>query len=332
MNANTYSSPGTTGGNREDLRGTLTILEPEETPLTSLVKKGPTPKSTLVEVLADTLRAARTTGSREGSVGAKGGNKAVKRQRFGSYLHRWFDTFGVTDVQQAITESGGNAVTSDEYADAKAKCIREVKRDIESVNCSANDGQGGSDDEMKGRGAYSWLASSQTPAVPSDFQPPAAQRVTGQAELNETGSNSLNSVLKSLKAKYGGSREYQMIAGNDYCEDVDLFTRINAGSTNTKYQVVEQAQSRKITLMVKVFESTFGRVNVIPSEFLKIDSSGVGKADTALILNMDLWEMLFLDEIHAMDEPEDAGGLNGYVKAIGGLFCRMPKGNAFIEN
>lgn len=332
MNANSYDSPSTTGGNREDLRGPLTILEPEETPFCSMCKKGPAPKSTLVEVGADTLRAARTTGSKEGASGAKGGNKAAKRQRFGSYLQRWFDSFGVTDVQQAISENGGNAFTSDEYADAKAKCVREVKRDIEATICSANDGQGGSDEDMKSRGAYKWLASSQTPAVPSDFQTPSAQRVTGQATLNETGANSLNTVLKSLKSKYGGSREYQLIGGNDYVEDIDLFTRTDSGSTNSKYRVTEMADEHKITLMVKVFHSTFGRVNVIPSDFLKIDADGVGKADTALILNMDLWEMLFLEQLHAVDDEEDAGGQNGYVKSIGGLFCRMPKGNAYIEN
>ena len=37
---------GASMGNREDLRDVLTILEPEATPVTSTIKKGPGPKAT----------------------------------------------------------------------------------------------------------------------------------------------------------------------------------------------------------------------------------------------------------------------------------------------
>jgi hypothetical protein len=47
---------------------------------------------------------------------------------------------------------------------------------------------------------------------------------------------------------------------------------------------------------------------------------------------MQYWKMCFLERLHAADDPEDAGGQTGYVKAIGGLFCTMPRGNAFIYN
>jgi hypothetical protein len=85
-------------------------------------------------------------------------------------------------------------------------------------------------------------------------------------------------------------------------------------------------------MMVRVFASSFGRVVIHPSDFLRIDSSGVGNPLSGLILNMDLWKVSFLEGLHGVDEPEDAGGQTGYVKAIGGLFCRMPRGNASIIN
>lgn len=333
MNSNSYGNPGVAGGNKEWLDSKLTILEPEETPFTSLVPKDNNAKSTFHEVVADRLRAVRTSGTREGDSGPKGGNKAVKRQRFGAYLHRWMDTYGVTDVQQAVSEAGGVAVTDDEYADAKAKALREVKRDMEATLCSNNDTQGASDDEMKTRGAFKWLASSQTPAIPADFLTPAAQRLTSVATLIEAGANSLNSVLKSLKSQYGGAREFHMIAGNDYVEDVDLFTRTgDGGTTATRYRVQETGGEREITMMVRVFSSSFGRLVVHPSDFLQVDSSGVGDVDSALILNLDLWKLSFLERLHAVDDTEDAGGMSGYVKSIGGLFCSMPRGNASIQN
>jgi hypothetical protein len=331
MNTNSYT-PGTTGGNKEWLDGTLTILEPEDTPFTSMVPKDNGARGTFHEVLADRLRPARTIGTREGTAGSSGNNKAAKRQRFGAYLHRWLDTYGVTDVQQAVSEKGGNAVTDDEYADSKAKCIRELKRDMEATSCSLLETQGGGDDEMQLRGAFRWLTATQTPQIPSDFLTPAAQRLTGVSGLIETGSNSINSVLKSL-ATQGGSGDFHMFAGNDYVEDIDLFTRTgDGGTTQTRYQVVENGAAREISMMVRVFQTSFGRVSVHPNQFLRISAAGVGSVDSALILDMQYWKMSFLEALHAVDDTEDAGGMTGYAKAIGGLFCSMPRGNAFIYN
>jgi hypothetical protein len=330
MNANSYQSPGTTGGNKEWLDETLTILEPEETPFTSMVGKDSSARGTFHEVVSDRLRAPRTTGTREGDSGTKGGNKAVKRQRFGAYLHRFFDTYGVTDVQQLVSQAGGNAVTDDEYSDAKAKSIRELKRDMEATLCSSIDTQGGSDDVMQLRGAFKWLAATQTPQIPSDFLVPAAQRPTGVSGLTES---NVNTILKSLKATVGGGRTYQFIAGNDYIEDIDLFTRTgDSGATSTRYKVEESGGSRDITMMVKVFQTSFARLEVHPSDFVNIDSAGAGDVDSGLILNMSLWKLSFLERLHAVDDEEDAGGMSGYVKAIGGLFCKMPRGNATVTN
>jgi hypothetical protein len=310
----------------------LTILEPEETPFTSTIKKGPAPKSTLVEKGADRLRKPRTSGTREGASGAKGGNKALKRARFGSYLHRWLEPFGVTDVQQLISENGGNAFTADEYGTSKAKTVREIKRDIEATNCGGQDGQGGSDDEMKSRGFFKWLAATQTPQIPDDFLCPATQRLTGQANLVESGANSLNGVLKAIKSRVGGRPTLDGICGNDYQENADIFTRTGPESTYSRYRVSESADRHEITLMVKVFSSSFARVNLIPSEFVNIDAAGDGNPKAIMLVNRPLWELLFLDELHAKDGDEDAGGQDGYVKAIGGLFCSEPRGNGFIVN
>ena len=329
MNANSYQTPGTTGGNKEWLDSSLTILEPEQCPFTSMVEKDNNAKATLHEVVADRLRAPRTTGTREGDSGPKGGNKTSKRARFGAYLHRWHDSFGVTDVQQAVSEAGGNAVTSDEYSDNKAKAVREVKRDIEATISSALETQGATDDAMQLRGAFKWLDSSQTPAVPTDYLTPAAQRPTGITGLTEA---NVNTVLKSLKSQAGGGLTYQFLGGNDYIEDIDLFTRNDGGSVTTRYKVEENGGPREITMMVKVFQTSFGRLEIHPSDFLQIDASGIGDTDSALILNMKNWKLCFLERLHAEDDDEDAGGMSGFVKAIGGLFCTMPRGNARITN
>lgn len=334
MNANSYSSPSTVGGNREDLRDILTILEPEETPFTSMVQKGESPTSTFVEVMADTLRKPRTSGTKEGQDAGKGNNKAKNRQRFGAYVHRVQDEFGVTDVQQAISRKGGVAAVDNEYGDAKAKCIREVKRDLEAIACSDVEMQGGTEDDMRTRGAFTWLSASaqSTQPVPELYRPSTNNILSGVGSPASFTEAQFNGVLKNLSKVYGGKRDYQVIAGDNVCEVVDNFTRVNSGSTNIRYQVTESASAHTITLSVSIFDSTFGRAHMIPTQFNKLDSGGDGDPNAALILNMSLWRMLFLENIHSVDQDENSGGMSGYVKAMAALLCLNPKGNGKIYN
>lgn len=334
MNTTSYT-PGATGGNKEWLDGPLTILEPEETPFVSTTRKNGGAKATYHEVVADTLDGVKITGTREGDSGPKGGNKASKRERFGSYLGRYFRSFGVSDVQQAISKNGGVHAVADEYAYAKAKAIRELKRDMEAACLSALDGQGGTDDEMRMRGIFYWLADSQTPAVPADFRPPNDQQITGQAALLESGSNSLTTALQSLFNTSGGRRTYDGYIGSTYMGNVDNFTRTGPELTSTYgTRVVYDGESAKtIRLNVELFDSSFGLVNFIPDQWLQISTDG-GTGDPACLVlcYRDYWSIDFLENLHAVDDEEDAGGKSGYVKAIGGLMCRMPKGNAYIYN
>jgi hypothetical protein len=334
MNANSYANPGTTGGNRESLSNELTILEPEKTPFLSSISKNTDAKATFHEVIADKLRAPRITGTREGDSGPKGGNKAVKRARFGSYLHRWFDSFGVTDVQQAVSKAGGTAGVSDEYAQAKMKAVREVKRDLEATLLSNQDTQGGTDDEMKTRGAFKWINATQTPAIPADYLAPSAQIAGSITELKEI---DLTTILTSLSDQYGGSEDFQMFAGNTYCQDMDLFTvqtsAVIGGGTVTQHTypvVVQGGETKTVSLITSIYATSMGRVHIHNDKFVNVNSSGVGNGDAAIIVNTDQWFLSMLEDLHAVDDEEDAGGESGYVKAIGGLFCTMPRGNACI--
>lgn len=348
MNADSYASPSYIGGNREDLRDILTILEPEETPFTSAVTKGDGPNATFIEVLADTLRKPRTTGTREGQDAGKGNNKAAKRTRFGSYVHRVQDEFGVTDVQQAVSRRGGVAAVDNEYGNSKAKALREVKRDIEAICCSSVEMQGGSDADMQTRGLFTWIqsAAQASQPVPADFRPPGTVAV-GSFAADTTGATVMSGVtgvdimtepafvamLRNLQKIHGGKQDFMMISGDSITQTIDNYTRVNTAATANRYQVQENASSHTITLSVTVFDSTFGRANVVPTQFNNLASStGLGDAQVAYVLKMNLWQMLFLESLHAVDQDENAGGMSGYVKAMFALIGLNPKGNGKIFN
>lgn len=336
MQANTYDSPAALGGNREDLRNVLTILEPEDTPMTSMIRKTPGGTSTFSEIMCDTLRKPRKTGTKEGQDAGKGGNKAIKRARFGTYAHRVMDEFGVSDVQEIISKRGGVAGVSDEYGNAKAKCVREVKRDLEAILCGDQEHHGGDESEMVTRGAFNWLkitAQTSNP-VPADFLTLAASVLSGVGTSVPLFTEAqFNGIGKSLKTVFGGKKEFSLLAGNNVVDTIDNFTRTNTDTSHTRYQVQEQADEHEITLMVQIFESSFWRVNVVGTEFNKVsDTTGLGDANAALVIKPELWEMETFDPLHSADLPEKGGGPQGYVKAMVKLFCLNPKGGGCIYN
>lgn len=314
--------------------GALSMLEPEQTPFTSMVKKPSDVNNTFHEKTADRLRPARTTGTPEGYAGQRGSNKATQRARFGAYVQRFMDEFAVTDVQQMIAQKGGNYAVTDELGHAQAKCLRELKRDIEATCLSENECHGGDEEDMKLRGAYKWLMATQTPQLPDSVLCPAGQYLTSVTQIAEHGDNSLNQLLKLLAAQGGNSGEYHFFAGNDYIEDIDLFTRqIQQGTpAEARYTVNENGKAVDITMMVASFQTSFGRVVKHPDQFLRINDAGIGKTDSGLLLDMQYWELAWLNPLGIAERWENAGGSGGVYRGIAGLFCTMPRGNAAIIN
>lgn len=320
--ANTYAAPSTAGGNREDLRDILTILEPEGTPVTSMISKGPAPQATLVEVLADTLRPARTSGTPEGKDINNFSNKANKRQRFGNYIHICEDTYAVTDVQMKVATAGTNNL----YGEEKAKCLRELKRDMEAIVCGdqeMNPGNGNDDWVTRGLGKWIQSTAQSVQPVPADFLTPAGNIINAGAAFTEA---QFNGVLQSLFTVYGQKKTYEVPGGVEAIETVDNFTRVQPSSTNQRYQVTEFAEKRQITLSVRVFDSSFGIANLIPDQFLRIDAAGVGDANTLFFLNMELLELQFMEALHSVDKVDEGGGPRGYCKAMFSLCVKNPRG------
>lgn len=330
-NANSYSTPGTTGGNREDLRDLVTILEPEETPFTSMVKKSGNVISTKQEKLADTLRAPKLQGRPEGEDYNAGGNKATERARFGVHQQIIREEYGVTDVQQRISEKSGNAATMDEFDNSKSKTLREMKRDMEAVNCSNQETQQGSGaNDWKTRGFFRWAQSGAQTAepVPSQFRTPAASiKTDSSGGVDGFTEDELNAILKSIKTVRGGLPKLECIGGNDVINTIDKFSRVNEASTvNTRYQVWQDGGSKEILLCVEMFKSSMGHLHTMASEFVNIDGNGAGNADAGMIFNPEDFELLFLDDLHSVDLEDKGGGPRGFAKAMWQNSCDNPKG------
>lgn len=338
MDANSYDNPGNSGGNLESVMENLSILEPEGTPFTSMVKKTRA-RATFPECVADTLRKPRVGGSREGQNASGGNNKAKERKRFGTWVGRVFDEFGVTDVQQDVTTAGGNAVTDSEYGSAKAKCLREIKRDVCAMSLSNVETQGGDENEMRPRGAFKWLSvTAQTVhAVPATFRPVAAQIQTGVGTSVPLFTEpELVAQCKAIKQVYGQKVELDLMGGDDVVHTIDAFSRLQGdGSTyQTDKPVIEMdGKKRKVVLMVQIFDCSFARLSVMPNQFLRFAATSEdGETNAGLLLNMKLWEQQYLEELMAKDEEDHGGGETGWIRGKFANMCLNPKGNGAIYN
>lgn len=312
------------------------MIAPTETPFFSMTRKTSS-SAVLSETVADTLRKPRLIGGREGQGASQIGSQSSKRQRFGVYQHKLFDNWAVSDVQQAVAQKGGNAVTNDEKLYAKQKAIRAIKTDGEAICLSDQEMQGGSDDEMKTRGGFKWVqtAAQSVNPVPDDFRPPATSIITlGSDILTETNSaagyKSLNGVLKSMKQVYGKKIDVEGFFGDDLCEMVDNFSRLNAGTTESRYNVMENGNGRTITLSVQIFDTTFARLHVIPDQFVRCDANGNGKGKAGLLVVPEEWEIQWLEELVSQEMPDTGGGPSGWIRGFFALGCRNPKGQGAI--
>ena len=126
---------GSAVSNREDLTDVLTILAPEETPALSSANKQKA-TSTFVEWTVDSLSSPVTTGISEGADVTTFTDQFASRARLGNYIQKFRRDFLVSDLQEAVDSVGPAKV-----AQAEAKAIRELKRDVEATLLSDNDQQ-----------------------------------------------------------------------------------------------------------------------------------------------------------------------------------------------
>jgi hypothetical protein len=294
------------------------------------MKKGPGPNATFVEVLADTLDSVKRTGIPEGSDVVSFDNKATKRARFGNYIHISRRTFGVTDVQQLVDTAAVNS----EYDYGKRKAVQELKRDIEAVVCGGQDRTSGDQDTpWATRGLFDWIDSAGPSDVPSSFRTPSGQIHNGSTITEVV----LNGMLQSLFEVHGTKKSYLGVFSPELIELVDYFTRTEnvatdytsaTSATTGRFKVNDNNSSKTISMEVKTFNSSFGKLALTPSVFLNTDTNGTFDDDAGLILDQSLLELQTMDDLHTVDMDDEGGGKRGYCKAIYSLCCKSPRGLA----
>ena len=311
--SNTYDTNpagGSAASNREDLTDVLTILAPEETPILSSANKQKA-SATKVEWTVDALSAPSTAGIAEGADVTTFTDQFAGRARLGNRVQKFRRDYKVSDLQEAVDSVGPAKV-----AQAEAKAIRELKRDIEASLASANtqtteDGAGVVN-RLGGLG--DWIQNAAGSGnVPAAFQTPAASIAdvtTGEGTFAET---ELNSIISSIFKVTGTTNNLMLVADTALRQDISDFARISGSATENVRAVNYDGNSGSIKLSVDLYQSDHGIVSVVNAnpDCMPVQAGISGMA--GYLVNPEYYGVHELIPMGSSRLPNLGGGERGFV-------------------
>ena len=258
--SNTFdtTNQGSAVSNREELSDVLTILAPEETPVLSSASKKKS-GATFTEWTVDALSAPSTAGVTEGADVTAFTDKFAGRARLGNYVQKFRRDFMVSDLQDAV-ESVGPA----KIAQAEAKAIRELKRDVEATLIGTQDRsiEDGAGTAYGLRGLGDWIDSAGPADVPADFRTPAGSiyDISTSGAFSEA---ALNGLISSIYRETGSTNNLMLVADTGLRRTIADFARVSAGATESIRSVNYDGNKAEIKLSVELYQSDHGIVSIV---------------------------------------------------------------------
>ena len=314
--SNTFdtTNPGSAVSNREDLLDVLTILAPEETPVLSSAPKSKA-SATFVEWTVDSLSAPVTTGVAEGSDVTAFTDKFAGRARLGNYVQKFRRDFMVSDLQNAVDSVGPAKI-----AQAEAKAVREIKRDIEATLMSNNDRsvEDGGSTVYGLRGLGDWIDSSGPADVPAAYRTPAAS-ISASGAVTET---AFNNLITSIYRVTGTTNSLTLVADTALRRVISDYARTSGSSDYSVRQVTYNGEVSTIKLAVEMYESDHGMVSIVN---MNPDCApDTTNKDTGYLINPDYYGVAELISLGSTRLPNLGGGDRGYVDSTLTLLVKHP--------
>ena len=297
---------GSAVSNREDLTDVLSILAPEETPILSTLPKSRA-SSTFVEWTVDSRAAPTTAGVAEGADVTAFTDKFSGRARLGNYVQKFRRDYMVSDLQEAVDSVGPAKI-----AQAEAKAIREIKRDIEATICSNNEMtvENGAGTAYGFRGLGKWIQSTAqgTNAVPSDYRTPADSiKDQGGTAITEA---EFNDLITSIYRKTGTTDSLTLVADTALRRTISDFARVGVTGENREFN--HNGDSGTIKLSVELYQSDHGIVSVINGNPDCMPTTNPVN-ETGYLLNPEFAGIHELIPLGSTRLPNLGGGERGYV-------------------
>jgi len=315
--SNTYdtTNTGSAVSNREDLTDVLTILAPEETPVLSSASKSKA-TATYVEWTVDSLATPTTTGVAEGADVTSFTDKFSNRARLGNYIQKFRRDYMVSDLQNAVDSVGPAKI-----AQAEAKSVREIKRDIEATLCSNNDRsiEDGAGTPYGLRGLGDWIDSAGPADVPAAYRTPAGSIQGSGTTFTET---VFNNLITSIFRVTGMSNGLTLVADTSLRRVISDFARTSGSSDYSVRKVSYDGGEASIKLSVELYESDHGIVSIVN---MNPDCApDTTNKDTGYLVNPEYYGIAELIPTGSTRLPNLGGGERGYVDCALTLIVKHP--------
>ena len=333
--SNTYdvANTGSAVSNREDLTDVLTILAPEETPVLSSAQKQRA-MATNTEWTVDSLSTPSTAGIVEGADVLVHTDQFAGRARMGNFTQKFRRDYKVSDLQEAV-ESVGPA----RIAQAEAKAIRELKRDIEATLCSANVKQQATSSDpykMTGLGGFIDSAAADT-TVPAGFKTPASSIYT-TAEAAAAGGafseTAFNDIISSIFEVNGVSNGLVLVADVGLRRVISDFARLSTVSTETSIRNVNyDGGVAAIKLSVELYQSDHGVVSIVNANPDCMPNFGGTTANSSgYLVNPEYYGVHELIPMGSTRQLNNGGGERGFVDCALTLGVYHPQAHGLIQD
>ena len=309
--SNTFdtTNPGSAVSNREDLTDVLTILAPEETPVLSSASKKKS-SATFTEWTVDVLSAPSTAGVDEGADVSSFTDQFAGRARLGNYVQKFRRNFKVSDLQEAVDSVGPAKV-----AQAEAKAIRELKRDIEATLIGTQDRsvEDGAGTPYGLRGLGDWIDSAGPADVPANFRTPAAS-IYDISTQGAFGEEALNDMISSIYRKTGSSNNLMLVADTGLRRTIADFARVSAGATESIRAVNYDGNKAEIKLSVELYQSDHGIVSIVNMNPDTAPATIAGGTDfnDGYLINPEYYGVHELIPMGSTRLPNEGGGERGF--------------------
>ena len=330
--SNTFDTTNTGSGvsNREDLTDVLTILAPEETPILSSANKQRA-SATNVEWTVDSLAAPQTAGISEGADVTAFTDQFAGRARLGNRVQKFRRDYMVSDMQEAVDSVGPAKI-----AQAEAKAIRELKRDIEATIAGTQDSatENGAGVANALRGLGDWLDSAGPADVPASFRTPADSiYTTTEANASPFSESDLNSIISSIFRVTGSASNLMLVADTGLRQVIADFARVSAGATENIRSVNYDGNSGSIKLSVDLYESDHGVVSIVNQNPDCAPNFGGNTATgSGYIVNPEYYGIHELIPMGSTRLPNLGGGERGFVDCALTLGVYHPGAHGVIQD
>ena len=323
--SNTFdtTNPGSGVSNREDLTDVLSILAPEETPILSSASKQKA-SATFVEWTVDSLSAPSTAGVAEGADVSAFTDKFSGRARLGNYVQKFRRDYMVSDLQEAVDSVGPAKI-----AQAEAKAIREIKRDIEATLAGTQDRavENGAGTAYALRGLGDWIDSGGPADVPAAFRTPSASIHATGTPFSET---VLNSMISSIYRETGTVNDLMLVADTALRNEISDFAR--SGNANDVRNVNYNGNDTAIKLSVDLYQSDHGIVSVVNGNPDCMPAVTGGTANGAgYLVNPEYYGVHELIPLGSTRLPNMGGGERGYVDCSLTLGVYHPGAHGYVQ-